>query len=58
MNIIIAATKVDKVTVIDTARILANNDGVTKPEYTKDFLHLNREGYEALNRELIRHLRL
>ena len=58
VNRFIAATKVDKVTVIDTARILANNDGVTKPEYTKDFLHLNREGYEALNRELIRHLRL
>ena len=36
----------------------ANDDGSTKPAYTKDFLHLNVEGYEALNRELIRSLSL
>jgi lysophospholipase L1-like esterase len=42
------------VTVFDTARILANDEGIVNSGYSRDFLHLNAEGYEALNQELSR----
>ena len=47
----------DQVTILDTAKVLANGQGLTDPLYSKDFLHLNEKGYAALNRELILLLR-
>jgi lysophospholipase L1-like esterase len=44
----------DKVTIFDTTPILANDDGLVNPIYSKDLLHLNAKGYEALNQELAR----
>lgn len=42
----------DRVRVFDTASILATKDTTVDPNYSRDFLHLNQQGYEALNREL------
>jgi lysophospholipase L1-like esterase len=44
----------DKVTVFDTTPILADQEGLVNEAYSKDLLHLNANGYEALNPELIR----
>jgi lysophospholipase L1-like esterase len=43
----------DKVTVLDTTPILANDDGLVNPSYSKDLLHLNAKGYEVLNEALV-----
>jgi hypothetical protein len=39
----------DRVIVFDTSKVLANSDGIVYPQYSQDFLHLNAEGYAALN---------
>jgi len=39
----------DRVKVFDTSQVLANSEGIVDPKYSKDFLHLNPDGYEALN---------
>lgn len=41
-----------QVTILNTADILANSDGIVYPEYSRDFLHLNPDGYAALNEAL------
>jgi lysophospholipase L1-like esterase len=41
------------VIVFDTASILANDNGIVRREYSKDFLHLNDSGYLALNEGLV-----
>jgi lysophospholipase L1-like esterase len=38
--------------VFNSASLLLDNDGKTKPEYSNDLLHLNELGYNILNREL------
>jgi lysophospholipase L1-like esterase len=43
----------DKVTVFDTTQILANDDSTMNQAYSRDFLHLNAQGYAALNQELV-----
>jgi lysophospholipase L1-like esterase len=43
----------DKVIVFDTAKLLSNANGKVRQEYRFDELHLNEQGYQALNRELI-----
>jgi len=40
--------------VFDTAGVLSNDEGKTKPEYKYDLLHLNNIGYQALNPELVK----
>jgi lysophospholipase L1-like esterase len=40
------------VLVFNSASLLLDNDGKTKPEYSNDLLHLNETGYIILNREL------
>jgi len=42
----------DSVEIFDAGKILSNESGIVDPRYSKDFLHLNATGYEALNREL------
>ncbi|NET43949.1 MAG: hypothetical protein F6K15_19595 [Okeania sp. SIO2B3] len=41
------------VIIFDTKEILANEQGKVREEYSRDFLHLNRAGYKALNEKLI-----
>ncbi|NEP79247.1 MAG: SGNH/GDSL hydrolase family protein [Okeania sp. SIO3B3] len=41
------------VIIFDTKAILANEKGKVKEEYSRDFLHLNRAGYKALNEKLM-----
>jgi lysophospholipase L1-like esterase len=42
----------DRVKILDTARILSDKQGNVVSLYSKDFLHLNKVGYEVLNRKL------
>ncbi|NEO53279.1 MAG: SGNH/GDSL hydrolase family protein [Okeania sp. SIO3B5] len=41
------------VIIFDTKAILANEQGKVREEYSRDFLHLNRAGYKALNEKLM-----
>ena len=54
VNQFIRSLKSAKATILDTAKVLTNGEGIIDPLYCKDFLHLNDKGYEALNRELVR----
>ena len=40
------------ITVFDAFSILVADDGLVQPNFALDMLHLNRQGYAALNREL------
>ena len=53
VNIFITSLESEKVIIFDTARILSNNQGRIKPEYSFDLLHLNKTGYDVLNLELV-----
>ncbi len=44
----------DRVEIFDAAEILSNERGIVDSRYSKDFLHLNPTGYDALNGELVR----
>ena len=52
LNDHIRAQKRDGVVVFDTAPILTDEHGVTRGEFSLDFLHLNDAGYAALNAKL------
>jgi len=57
VNRYLATLASDDVQLFDAAAILSNRQGTVDPRYSHDFLHLNRAGYDALNRELARVLR-
>jgi lysophospholipase L1-like esterase len=40
------------IVILDAAAILVNDKGIIDSRYSKDFLHLNPQGYDALNRAL------
>mgnify|MGYP003492999357 CR=1 FL=1 len=42
----------DRVTVFDSSQVLANSQGIVDPKYSRDFLHINSEGYAALNKAI------
>ncbi len=42
----------DRVIVFDSSQILANSQGIVDPKYSQDFLHINSEGYAALNKAI------
>ncbi|MEK0188740.1 hypothetical protein [Microcoleus anatoxicus] len=42
----------DRVIVLDSSQVLANSQGIVNPKYSRDFLHLNSEGYAALNKAI------
>lgn len=46
----------EKVLILDSAAILADEQGLLREEYAVDLLHLNPAGYEVLNEELVRML--
>lgn len=52
MNSFIYMLQEEKVIIFDSAAVLVNEKGVVRKEYSRDFLHLNKVGYAALNREL------
>jgi lysophospholipase L1-like esterase len=41
------------VVILDTDSLLADSKGRLRPQYARDFLHLNSAGYAALNKELM-----
>ncbi len=47
----------EQVIVFDAFSILADEQGVLQPEYTKDELHLNSQGYAVLNQALVQLLK-
>jgi lysophospholipase L1-like esterase len=52
VNHFISTLAGDRVKIFDAAKILRNKEGVVASLYSKDFLHLNKVGYEVLNRDL------
>lgn len=54
VNRYIASLKSKNVIIFDSASILADDNGVCKSEYQYDLLHLVEDGYDALNRELVK----
>lgn len=54
VNATIVSLAGERVTVMVTAPILVGANGRILPVYSRDALHLNGEGYAALNRELVK----
>jgi lysophospholipase L1-like esterase len=42
----------DRVVVLDAYALLVGDDGLTRPEYAADTLHVNASGYAVLNEAL------
>ena len=54
VNTFIYSLQGERVVILDTASILADENSAARAEYySQDFVHLNEAGYEALNRKLI-----
>ncbi|EKQ70555.1 lysophospholipase L1-like esterase [Leptolyngbyaceae cyanobacterium JSC-12] len=53
VNTFITGLASDQVIVFDTFPILANNQGKLSSQYREDELHLNPQGYAALNQKLL-----
>ena len=52
VNQFIKSLKSDRVIILDAASLLANEQGEVRQIYSRDFLHLNDDGYTMLNKEL------
>jgi len=52
MNAYIRSLQAEGVVVFDAYALLVGEDGLVRPAYASDFLHLNAEGYVRLNSEL------
>lgn len=53
VNEFIVSLEGDRVIIFDTGQVLAGENGLVRDEYSRDFLHLNERGYEALNGALV-----
>lgn len=53
VNAYIYSLESERVIIFDTVPILANEQGIVREEYSRDFLHLNEAGYVALNEKLV-----
>ncbi len=53
VNAFLYSLERENVIVFDTIPILVNESGFVKKEYSRDFLHLTKAGYDALNAGLI-----
>jgi lysophospholipase L1-like esterase len=51
-NAFISSLASDRVRIMETAPILAGEDGMIAEGFSRDALHLNEQGYAALNRQL------
>ena len=54
MNAFIQALSREGVIIFDAAKILSDDTGKLKQQYSFDTLHLNEQGYQALNAEFIK----
>jgi lysophospholipase L1-like esterase len=54
VNRFIYSLEAENVIIFDTEKVLADDRGLLKKEYSWDFLHLNEDGYDALNEKLIK----
>ncbi|XCN73535.1 MAG: GDSL-type esterase/lipase family protein [Candidatus Electrothrix aestuarii] len=52
VNTFISSLQAKNILVFDAYSILVGEDGKIRPQYSRDLLHLNQEGYKVLNREL------
>lgn len=52
VNEFIISLEGERVIIFDTGQVLAGENGLVRNEYSRDFLHLNERGYEALNEAL------
>lgn len=52
VNAVIHSLAGSNVVVFDAFSILVADDGLVQPDFALDMLHINRQGYEALNHEL------
>jgi len=52
VNITIHSLAGPNVAIFDAFSILVTDDGLVQPDFALDMLHINRQGYAALNREL------
>ena len=57
VNAFIYSLEGENVIVFDTGAVLAEEQGIVREEYSRDFLHLNETGYVALNERLVDILR-
>lgn len=46
----------EQVILLDSAALLASDNGLIRPEYSYDLLHINQTGYVELNQALVRQL--
>lgn len=53
VNQFIYSLEADKVIIFDTGKVLVDDKGLVREEYSWDLLHLNEVGYEALNKKLV-----
>jgi lysophospholipase L1-like esterase len=54
VNAYIKTLASNNVKVFDTSKVLSNsNEMMVYPQYARDYLHLNREGYAALNKAMV-----
>lgn len=53
VNVFLLKYQAEDVIVFDSSGMLSNSAGNTKSEYTRDLPHLNSNGYDALNSELL-----
>lgn len=56
-NTYLATLKAEKVIYLDTFPLLANEQGLIRPQYSTDELHLSEQGYQQLNQQLLPLLR-
>jgi len=54
VNLYLNSLAGEKIIILDAFSILADKTGLIRREYSRDELHLTPEGYENLNRELVR----
>lgn len=54
VNAFVYSLEGENVMVLNTAAVLTDERGIIREEYSRDLLHLNEAGYEALNKELVR----
>lgn len=52
VNAYIRSLESDNVVILDSYSLLVNDEGLVNVDYAKDFLHINLEGYEILNKAL------
>lgn len=53
VNVYLKSLGGPSVIILDTEQILAGENGIVQRHYSLDFLHLNSQGYEALNKALL-----